>query len=244
MKTRTKAGFTLIELLVVIGIIAILAAILFPVFARVKESAKTSVCSTQMRQVGLSVSMYSGDNNDGLPRTWTWQDKDKNHWCGTDDTWKQITRPYQKCDDLYKCPSFSGNRLDCTTYVANPSVRWLGEYGINNWAYIDQFAAVNPTSDYESHEYSKISGIDLPSETLFIGENGDGDWIVEPEAYRCIDPNLGQGIYTEDPGIIKFRHGGLTMATAAFVDGHMKALRREQFLANNCYIWWRHKPLQ
>ena len=67
---RTKvSGFTLIELLVVIAIIAILAAILFPVFARAKEAAKKSVCLSNLKQLGLGMTMYNADYDDEYPNT-------------------------------------------------------------------------------------------------------------------------------------------------------------------------------
>ena len=74
MKTNQK-GFTLIELLVVIAIIAILAAILFPVFARAREKARQSTCMSNQRQIAASVQMYCQDHEECLPATATvWQD--------------------------------------------------------------------------------------------------------------------------------------------------------------------------
>jgi prepilin-type N-terminal cleavage/methylation domain-containing protein/prepilin-type processing-associated H-X9-DG protein len=64
---KPKDGFTLIELLVVIAIIAILAAILFPVFARTKESASSTKCLSNLKQLGKGLSMYLGDYNDAFP---------------------------------------------------------------------------------------------------------------------------------------------------------------------------------
>ena len=62
-----KRGFTLIELLVVIAIIAILAAILFPVFAQAKEAAKRTSCLSNSNQLGKAMLMYMGDNDDKVP---------------------------------------------------------------------------------------------------------------------------------------------------------------------------------
>lgn len=62
-----RNGFTLIELLVVIAIIAILAAILFPVFAQARESARTTSCLSNMKQIGLGVKMYAQDYDEEFP---------------------------------------------------------------------------------------------------------------------------------------------------------------------------------
>src|SRR6476620_4419859 len=71
MKGNPKArGFTLIELLVVIAIIAILAAILFPVFAQAREKARSTACLSNMKQMGMASVMYADDNNETLP-TWS-----------------------------------------------------------------------------------------------------------------------------------------------------------------------------
>lgn len=66
---RKRAGFTLIELLVVIAIIAILAAILFPVFARAKEAAKQTQCISNLKNIGLAMTLYGADSDDFLPNT-------------------------------------------------------------------------------------------------------------------------------------------------------------------------------
>src|SRR4028118_1177374 len=64
---RKQSGFTLIELLVVIAIIAILAAILFPVFAQAREKARQATCISNMKQISLAVSSYTQDNDEVLP---------------------------------------------------------------------------------------------------------------------------------------------------------------------------------
>jgi len=91
MASVKRKGFTLIELLVVIGIIAILAAILFPVFFSVKEQGKRSVCKSNLRQVGSAFSMYANDWSGVLPpfsQVASWGPT------GVTDLWTQVIRPY------------------------------------------------------------------------------------------------------------------------------------------------------
>src|SRR5687767_14347260 len=76
----TRKAFTLIELLVVIAIIAILAAILFPVFARAKEAAKKSSCLSNLKQIALGFNMYVTDFDDRMP-PWTANAGDPNAGC-------------------------------------------------------------------------------------------------------------------------------------------------------------------
>lgn len=64
---KTKKGFTLIELLVVIAIIAILAAILFPVFAKAREKARQTTCTNNTKQIGTGLMQYAQDNDETLP---------------------------------------------------------------------------------------------------------------------------------------------------------------------------------
>src|SRR4029079_3108502 len=67
---RRHAAFTLIELLVVIAIIALLAAILFPVFARARERARVTVCTSNLKNFSHAIMMYARDNDEGMPLAW------------------------------------------------------------------------------------------------------------------------------------------------------------------------------
>src|ERR1051326_2554031 len=82
MQSKSRHGFTLIELLVVIAIIAILAAILFPVFARAREQARRSACLSNMKQIGLGLAMYLQDYDQtfppGGPKSWEAKKNDRN----------------------------------------------------------------------------------------------------------------------------------------------------------------------
>ena len=92
-----KKGFTLIELLVVIAIIAILAAILFPVFAQAREAARKSSCQSNLKQLATAVMMYKQDYDEVFPAH-RWPDATHDPW------WWQI-QPYTKNAGILVCPS-------------------------------------------------------------------------------------------------------------------------------------------
>ncbi len=140
---RRKA-FTLIELLVVIAIIAILAAILFPVFAQAREKARTISCLSNTKQVGLATMMYVQDYDEtfysqpwpgGCPNNgyWTYQQGlPVQHWA-------TLIYPYVKNGQLFKCPSFRGTTYTAAFSLFNcydpnkvPIVPEV-DYGLNEW---------------------------------------------------------------------------------------------------------------
>jgi len=96
-----KRGFTLIELLVVIAIIAILAAILFPVFAQAKEAAKKATCLSNEKQLATSLFLYAGDHEDTLCQT-SWE-SDGSHPYQVH--WTYLLQPYIKNWNIFTCPS-------------------------------------------------------------------------------------------------------------------------------------------
>ena len=121
-----KKGFTLIELLVVIAIIAILAALLFPVFAQAKASAKKTACTSNLKQQGLSMQMYIDDNDDRMPdrrdlktslpggyKPWTtWPTSDpRTGWAAI------LFAPYIKAQGMWICPSGFSQPVQTTQAV-------------------------------------------------------------------------------------------------------------------------------
>ncbi len=130
-KFRTKLGFTLIELLVVIAIIAILAAILFPVFGRARENARRSSCQSNLKQIGLAIVQYAGDYDGRYPIGEIYPFGTAAETCAKtylpdaplfnpfklQPTWMGIISPYTKSTQLYYCPSGPNN---------NEASKWSG----------------------------------------------------------------------------------------------------------------------
>jgi general secretion pathway protein G len=113
-----RAGFTLIELLVVIAIIALLAALLFPVFATARAKARQSQCLSNLRQIGMSIDMYATDHDDlypfavdptdkYTPQIWheypEWQ-----QWIPSMPMLHEVLQPYQKSREIWRCPADIG----------------------------------------------------------------------------------------------------------------------------------------
>lgn len=130
MRTRINHAFTLIELLVVIAIIAILAAILFPVFAQAREKARSVSCLSDTKQIGLSLQMYTQDFDETIPQAYYYVSANgigRMHWS------KMLT-PYTKNDDIFACPSdisptpigFSGGFPDAQA----PRVSYIPNYAV------------------------------------------------------------------------------------------------------------------
>lgn len=108
----SKKGFTLIELLVVIAIIAILAAILFPVFARARESARTTQCASNVRQIGSAMKMYAQDNEEKLPAL-------RAPYQGLTNVyiyWMDLIMPYAKSEQIFVCPNDNPLRPNSFTF--------------------------------------------------------------------------------------------------------------------------------
>lgn len=103
-------GFTLIELLVVIAVIAILAGILFPVFARARESARQTQCISNVRQLGMAVMQYVQDHDEQFPPRFPNPPAGPAYPCKPCRTidWRDYARPYIRSEQLFRCPSDVG----------------------------------------------------------------------------------------------------------------------------------------
>jgi len=115
-RRSSAKAFTLIELLVVIAIIAILAAILFPVFARARENARKSSCQSNLKQIGLGQLQYLQDYDERYPKVGA--SADVNGWAST-------LQPYLKSTQILQCPSETNGPAASGSYGAGYSDYWM-----------------------------------------------------------------------------------------------------------------------
>jgi prepilin-type N-terminal cleavage/methylation domain-containing protein/prepilin-type processing-associated H-X9-DG protein len=142
---RRLNGFTLIELLVVIAIIAILAAILFPVFAQAREKARQTTCASNLKQMGLALLQYSEDNDEVFPTVGANNSSSGNAYWAIG--WQGLLMPYCKSTEMFVCPSHQETlySYDGTipAYEGNPqsgdglapvTADGSEDYVVNSWA--------------------------------------------------------------------------------------------------------------
>ena len=151
-------GFTLIELLVVIAIIAILAAILFPVFAKVREKARAISCLSNLKQIGLGVVQYNQDNDEMMPNGW-------NKWGGMTG-WASQVYPYVKSVGAFACPDDSSVGKSSVGEVKSTSFGINTNFGVNPWP--------NPATVPLSHALSAFSA---PARTVMLFEVTNANWV-------------------------------------------------------------------
>jgi len=178
VKSTRKGGFTLIELLVVIAIIAILAAILFPVFSRARENARRSSCLSNMKQIGIGIMQYTQDADERYPQAY-WYKNDAEVALGAAGDvggyfqWSASTLPYTKSEQLYVCPSDTNKGL-IPTKPHDPSYSSAAnglDAQVPRISYTAN-AALIPRKRQRSDPANTvaIAAVDVPAETIMIAE--------------------------------------------------------------------------
>jgi prepilin-type N-terminal cleavage/methylation domain-containing protein/prepilin-type processing-associated H-X9-DG protein len=224
---RTRSGFTLIELLVVIAIIAILAAILFPVFAQAREKARSSTCLSNQKQVALAFSMYGQDYDETFPFALVLDPNTKLEiW------WEDLVSPYIKAGNvggILTCPS-------ATSRAHAYSMNWA--LGGRSLATVQAPAGLVMTGDGAQAPQLALKTDGLarayPFFSYTLTGTGEKLWVPAPN-FRTIkgDPNaqIDPALPDEDTnkgiGLLRFRHN--EGANMAYADSHVKFVRKGAF---------------
>ena len=199
---KTK-GFTLIELLVVIAIIAILAAILFPAFAKARESARRISCVNNLKQIGTGIMQYSQEFDEMLPPGIN----------GANSCWATVTQPYIKSADVFRCPSNTTGTL----LMQNTNDTIPKSYAANGvqpgTTVMGGVSPMNETNTGNPSGGAALSAISSPTQVVLVYEN-DG-----PNRY----PNQ-YDVATLAGADFKFTNH-LQTTNFLFADGHVKSMR-------------------
>ena len=203
---KQNKGFTLIELLVVIAIIAILAAILFPVFANAKAAANKTKCSSNMKQMASAMLMYIQDNGERFPK---YMEEPSTAWWlpGCEQWWPAKINRYTKNTFVMLCPS-APKKAVCS-------------YGFN-WRYLNDFPNQATPNEARGVQLSQVA---RPTQTVLICEVGVdntenkeleyGDYVAYPPSATGT-----QYAYVNRPA---FRHNGA--CNTSFIDGHVAGMK-------------------
>jgi prepilin-type processing-associated H-X9-DG protein len=228
-----RNAFTLVELIVLVAMIAILAAILFPVFAQARDKARTTTCISNLKQIGLGITQYIQDNDETICPFGYPTSSGARYWYGTYnsgtgvyDMSQGLLQPYMKNVKIQDCP----NAPPITSATGNRPVA----YGFNyDYLYFPTYSG-----DPSSPDYAKLSGnpipaalcaFDSPSETIMMSGNG----FIEPNTgsmarYSLIRPpsqsTYYDGVYGGTYGeTVHGLHQGC--ANVLWCDGHASARR-------------------
>lgn len=229
--SQPGAAFTLIELLVVIAIIAILAAILFPVFAQAREKARQTTCLSNLKQIGLGIMMYTQDYEETLPSSWMNNGATAaeitlvgaNTATTPAYTWQYMIVPYIKNDQVFLCPSnrFSKKENWRPIYTGTPTITQPLHY-IPNRSVIRQL---------KIDGLAPLASIDRPADSVMVVENksrwADATW---NHAWQPMDVNniMRNWVantaesFSADEGFLQAHS---KMSNFVFTDGHVKAMR-------------------
>ncbi len=226
-----KCGFTLIEILVVVAIIAVLAAILFPAFARARENARRASCQSNLKQIGLGLLQYSQDYDEKLVRAWYGSGHGK-FATGSDTAdrykWMDAAFPYIKSEQIFNCPSHSPSAW-ASPYKFRDGFSW-GSYFINSSYYEPGNYEQSPAGEGNVN----LAAIENSATCLWIGDSESSGYHDFEFAWEnvtdqpTVDANAA-GFRVLDT--LVERHPASTVAL--FCDGHVKSVRLNDLARKN-----------
>jgi len=229
---RKRRGFTLIELLVVIAIIAILAAILFPVFAQARDKARSAACLSNLKQVGLALAMYTQDYDEILPFAYNfWGPGVYNVGGITYNTTNGLVppliylSPYVKNFGVFYCPSGgktppNGGQLTYSTALQTIGWNWYVTYVMGT--YYGGFAAADPTRTGPRYFGVGLGSIESPADLVMMGD-------TNPDRLQgaYIYPHTNAWSLTQVPPYKAKPNRHADGDNFIFADGHAKWYRGE-----------------
>ncbi|MDD3927513.1 MAG: DUF1559 domain-containing protein [bacterium] len=206
-----KKGFTLIELLVVIAIIAILSAILFPVFSKARDKARQTTCMNNMKQIGLAQQMYAQDYDGELLLYYVISAASPSVVINWHDA--LFNGSYAKSKSLFVCPAQAPYKWTTTTYTY--AIRRGCTAGATTSIYEKNLGGLN--------NILKLWDIDQPSKYLVLADSVFGPGRAEyPNQAHVLNPSPSSSAAYG----IHMRHSGL--ANILFADGHVLACTKEK----------------
>jgi prepilin-type N-terminal cleavage/methylation domain-containing protein/prepilin-type processing-associated H-X9-DG protein len=216
-----KGAFTLIELLVVIAIIAVLAAILFPVFARARENARRSSCQSNLKQIGLGMLQYTQDYDEILFQSFYGSAGDSD--AGANYKWMDAIFPYVKSEQLFNCPSDTATN----TYKFRNGTNY-GSYGLNG-AYGSVLTDNQTPPRSAATLQVNLSQITNPAQTVWVTDNNNSVTAVNTGGSQgffwsspATNPTISNTAPRQLQNIVE-RH--LDTTSVLFCDGHVKSMK-------------------
>ncbi len=257
-----QRGFTLIELLVVIAIIAILAAILFPVFQKVRENARKASCQSNLKQIGLGLIQYSQDNDELLCSAWLgqggYQASDSNP-ASIKYKWMDMIYPFVKSTGVFHCPDDSGSSVTgiagkaTGTYIPyqqlgtpgipTPNDQYYGSYAMNSFNWGGSYPNIGPGNNTTGIGTAYlIASLKSPASTVWVTDS-DGGYQADCQTNSMVLGTTGtmpnanctvQGAPNLiDDDVFLARHGAPDLINTLYCDGHVKSVRPSYLLQLN-----------